>query len=323
MAIQDNFWTIGNEAVAYGTRAATLTRGIENQTDDVTPNVEHRVSQGMRPGTVATPVGRSVAHQYGGSVSLMLDIMANSLGLVFAGFGSSVATTTPGGATLARLHTIYPTTAGPTRSSTVHAGRYDMSGTVHHTDYLGCMGTELAVSQAAKGNATVKASYNYKTLDTAASSVTPSYPTNPTIFTDLDCTITLDGAELTSSKQSDLTIQSGLAVDLDRIGGRRKPVLMDRVACTGSLMTDYDDDDIFGKYLSGEDVPLVFSWMGALIEGSTYESLTITLPAIQYTGSSPKVGVGVTPEQSAPFQVLDDLTNAPWKIEIVNADTAV
>ena len=68
MAIQDNFWTIGNEAVAYGTRAATLTRGIENQTDDVTPNVEHRVSQGMRPGTVATPVGRSVAHQYGGSV---------------------------------------------------------------------------------------------------------------------------------------------------------------------------------------------------------------------------------------------------------------
>lgn len=323
MAIQDNFWTIGNEAVAYATRAATLTRGIENQTDDVTPNLEHRISRGMRPGTVATPVGRSVALQYGGAVSLALDIMASSLGLVFAGFGSSVATTTPGGATLARLHTIYPTTAGPTRSATIHAGRYDTTGTAHHTDYLGCMGTELVIGQNAKANATVKATYNYKTLDEAASSVTPSYPTDPTIYTDLDCTITLDGAASASSKQVDLTIPTHLDVERDRIGGRLKPILADRVAATGNLLCDYDDDDIFGKFLSGEDVPLVISWTGALIEGSTHESLTITLPAIQYTGSSPKVSVDATPEQSAPFKVLDDLSNAPWKIEIVNADTAV
>lgn len=60
MGIQDNFWTIGEEAVAWGTKAATLTRGIENQTDDATPNIEHMQSRGMRPATVATPTGRSV-----------------------------------------------------------------------------------------------------------------------------------------------------------------------------------------------------------------------------------------------------------------------
>ncbi len=33
MGIQDNFWTIGEETVAWGTKATTLTRGVENQTD--------------------------------------------------------------------------------------------------------------------------------------------------------------------------------------------------------------------------------------------------------------------------------------------------
>ncbi|MBK6858111.1 MAG: hypothetical protein IPG97_16565 [Microthrixaceae bacterium] len=83
MGIQDNFWTIGEEAVAWGTKATTLTRGIENQTDDATPNVEFLQSRGMRPATVATPTGRSVAVPRGGQHVLTLDLMAKSLGLVF------------------------------------------------------------------------------------------------------------------------------------------------------------------------------------------------------------------------------------------------
>ena len=30
MGIQDNFWTIGEETVAWGTKATTMTRGVEN-----------------------------------------------------------------------------------------------------------------------------------------------------------------------------------------------------------------------------------------------------------------------------------------------------
>ncbi|MBK6858018.1 MAG: hypothetical protein IPG97_16100 [Microthrixaceae bacterium] len=97
MGIQDNFWTIGEETVEWGTKATTLTRGVENQTDDATPNVEFLQSRGMRPATVATPTGRSVAVPRGGQHVLTLDLMAKSLGLVFASVASTVATTTPGG----------------------------------------------------------------------------------------------------------------------------------------------------------------------------------------------------------------------------------
>lgn len=324
MAIQDNYWTIGNEAVAWGTKAATLTRGIENQSDDVTPNVEWLVSRGMRPGALATPVGRSVAKQRGGTIVLTLDLLSKSLGLVLGSYGSTVATTTPGGATLARLHTITPTSAGVTRSATIHAGRYDIDGTARRHNYLGCMGTELMFSQAVKGNASVKATYNYKTEDTSALSVSPAYPSDPTIYSDLDCTVTVDGGT-ECQRQFDLTIPTGLDIARDRVcpGGREKPILAGRVEPTGNLSIDYPDDTFYAKYLSGEEVSLVIAYQGALIEDTTYESLTITIPAIQFTGSSPKVALDALPEQPLPFRVLDNGTDPIWKIEIVNTDTTV
>ncbi|MBK6857950.1 MAG: hypothetical protein IPG97_15760 [Microthrixaceae bacterium] len=193
MGIQDNFWTIGEETVEWGTKATTLTRGVENQTDDATPNVEFLQSRGMRPATVATPTGRSVAVPRGGQHVLTLDLMAKSLGLVFASVASTVATTTPGGATLTRLHTFTPTTTGPTKSFTVHAGRADVGGTVNHHDYLGCMAESLNLALTAKGLPVLKSTFAYKTLDTAAASVTPSYPTSSHVYRDIDCVVSIDG----------------------------------------------------------------------------------------------------------------------------------
>lgn len=325
MGVQDNFWTIGNEAVSWGTKAATLTRGIENKTDDVTPSVEYLESRGMRPGTVGTPTGRKVAVQRGGAINLDLDLIASSLGLVLASIGSSVATTTPGGATLSRLHTITPTTTGVTRSETIHAGRADVSGTVHHHDYLGCMAESLALSLQPKGLPSVKTSYQYRTVDTAAASVTPSYPTAPYVYTDVDCTVTIDST-VKCQRQFDVTIPTGLDFDRWRIcpNGREKPLLMDRVEPTGNLSIDYDGDDWHNDFLEGTELEnLVIYFEGPEIETGFNYFCRFTFPLIQLTGSSPKVAIGATPEQPIPFRVLDNLTDPLWKIEYQNADTAV
>ena len=325
MGIQDNFWTIGDEAVAWGTKAATLTRGIENKADDATPNIEFMVSRGMRASTVGTPSGRSVGVDRGGSVTLTLDIMTKSLGLVFGGYAATVATTTPGGATNTRLHTFTPSTSGVTRSSTIHAGRAPIGGTVLEHNYLGCMGTELAISQQAKGIPELKAAYNYKAIDTAAAAVTPSYPASPYVYTDLDCEVTLNGTTL-CQRQFDVTIPTGLDIARDRVcpGGREKPLLAQRVEPTGSLSIDYAVDTYHNNYLAGDEVDdLVFTWTGPLIEGSLYNSLTVTFPLIQFTGSSPKVSIDGLPEQPLPFRVLDNGTDPLWKIEYQNTDTTV
>lgn len=325
MGVQDNFTTIGNEAVAWGTKAATLTRGVENKTDDATPAVEYLESRGMRPGTVGTPTGRKVAVQRGGQVVLDLDLMAQSLGLVLASVGATVATTTPVGATNARLHTITPSTSGVSRSSTIHMGRAPVGGTVLHHDYLGCMAESLALSLAPKGLPSIKTTFNYKTLDTAAASVTPVYPTDPYVYTDVDCTVTVNG-DTECQRQFDLTIPTGLDFERWRIcpGGREKPLLQDRVEPTGTMSIDYADDSWHDAFLAGTELEdLVITFTGPEIEAGFDNFLRVTFPLIQLTGSSPKVAVGATPEQPIPYRVIDNLTDPLWKIEYQNTDTTV
>ena len=324
MGIQDNFWTIGEETVAWGTKATTLTRGIENQTDDATPNVEFLQSRGMRPATVATPTGRSVAVPRGGQHVLTLDLMAKSLGLVLASVASTVATTTPGGATLTRLHTFTPTTTGPTKSFTVHAGRADVGGTVNHHDYLGCMAESLNLALTAKGLPVVKSTFAYKTLDTAAASVTPSYPTSSHVYRDIDCVVSIDGNS-ECLRSADFTIPTGLDMERWRIcaGGREKPVLNTRVEPTGTLSLDYDSDSWQDAWLAGTELEdLIITFTGPEIETGFDFLFRATFPLIQLTGSSPKVGLDVTPEQPLPFRVLDNGTDPAWTLEYQTTDTA-
>lgn len=324
MGIQDNFWTIGDELVAWGTKAATLTRGIENQTDDVTPNVEFMQSRGMRPSTVATPTGRSVAVPRGGQHVLTVDLLAKSLGLIFSGVASTIATTTPGGATNARLHTFTPTTSGPSKSFTIHAGRYDTGGTANHHDYLGCMVDNLNLSLSPKGLPVLKTTYAYKELDTAASSVTPSYPTAPHVYRDIDCVVSIDGNS-ECARSADFTIPTGLDMERWRIcsGGREKPILSTRVEPTGTLSIDYDGDTWQDAWLAGTELEdLVITFTGPEIETGQDFFCRFTFPLIQLTGSSPKVGLDQLPEQPIPFRVLDNGTDPAWKIEYQTDDTA-
>ena len=324
MGIQDNFWTIGEEAVAWGTKAATLTRGIENQTDDATPNIEHMQSRGMRPATVATPTGRSVAVPRGGQHVVTLDLMNKSLGLIFAGVASTVATTTPGGATNARLHTFTPTTSGPVKSFTLHAGRVSVDGTTNHHNYLGCMVESLNLALSPKGLPVIKTTYQYKELDTAAASVTPSYPTTPTMYTDTDCVVTIGGSS-ECLRSADFTLPTGLDMERWRIcaGGREKPILNTRVEPTGTLSLDFDGDTWQNSWIAGTELEdLVITFTGGEIEAGFDFFFRATFPLIQLTGSSPKVGLDMTPEQPLPFRVLDNLTDPAWTLEYQTSDAA-
>lgn len=322
MGIQDNFWTIGEETVAWGTKATTLTRGIENQTDDVTPNVEVLQSRGMRPATVATPTGRSVAVPRGGQHVITVDLMSKSLGLLFASVASTAATTTPVGATLAKLHTFTPTTSGPAKSFTLHAGRAPIGGTVLHHNYLGAMAESLNLSLSPKGLPVLKNTFNYKELDTAGAAVTPAYPTGSHIYRDIDATISIDG-DTECLRSSDFTIPTGLDMERWRIcaGGREKPLLSSRIEPTGTLSIDYENDDWHNAWLEGTELEdLVITFTGPEIEVGFNELVRFTFPLIQLTGSSPKVGLDVTPEQGIPFRVLDNGTDPVWKIEYQNTE---
>lgn len=323
MGYQDTFFTVGNEAVAYGTTAATLTRGIEQKPGNTpTPNIERRQSGGYRPGRIGMGVAADKPFENGGTLPVRVDLLSKSHGLLLAAVGSSVATTTPVGATDARLHTITPTTAGVTRSSTIHSGIPDDEGNILQSDFLGAMATQLAVSVSPLGLVELAVDYNYKTHDTSVSSVTPAWPSDPHYYTDRDSTITLDGNS-ECARALDLTIPSNIKVDRNRIcpGGREKPVSLGMVAPTGNLTLDFADYDAYAAWIAGTDMPLVYEVTGPEIEAGFNFFVRFTFPAIKYTGSAPEDSIEDLTAQPLPWQAFDNDSDPLWKIEYQTTDT--
>lgn len=318
------FYTVGNEAVAWGTRAATLTRGIEHKPgNNAAPRVEDRPSAGFRPGYKGNPTDTHKRVVKGGQRPLVFDLLSKGHSLALASISDAVTITTPGGGTLSRLHTIIPSTDGTLLSRTVHEAIEDVAGTVRHADYLGCKAQSLAVSIAANGNVEVKLDYNYKSVDTGASSVTPAYASSPYVYTAEDFTVSVDGDDV-CQRAVDFTIPTGIKIDRDMIcaGGREEPVVAERIMPTGNLGQDFAGFDYFDDWLSGATVPLTFTGTGPLIEGSLYNSFTVTFAACKYTGTSPNPSLTDIAEQGLPWMAMDNGTDPVWKIEYQTTDTA-
>lgn len=322
--ISDQFWTIGQEAVAYGTRAATLTRGIEQQPGtSANFRIEHRPSTGFRPGYLGDPVDVHVVDSArGGTVPLVFDLLSKSHSMVLSSAGS-VAITTPSGATDTRLHTVTPSDS-VLDPRTIH--RAPFGDALDEQDFLGCLLTDLGFSVSPKGNVQVTANYDFKSFDSTASTVTPTYPSSPYVFRDTDVTTTLGGTDI-CQRAIDFTIPTGAKIDLDRIcpDGRARPVVTDRIRPTGTLSFDYGDESYIDDWIAGTSRALVFSIDGVAdgIETDFAFSCTVTFAAVKFTGSDLNMAIADKTEQPLAWQAFDNGTDPIWKIEYQTTDTAI
>lgn len=327
MGIQDNYLTMGKEAVAYGTAAATLTRAFEVQSDDHKAVAEPMESRGMRLGAVSQPVTSYVQRFRGATGTIPVDLRSKGMGFFFEGAAGTYAVTTPGGATDARLHTATPTTAGPSTSYTTKFHRYDMGGTGRYFQYAGGSVSELKIAQEAKQYTKLTPSMIYKAVadsTAAGGSITASTPAYPggTVFDSDNCTVTLGGDDI-CTRTFDITLPTGLE-RRDLVGCVPQPKVKGRVAPSGNLTLDFNDMDVYELYRDGTPTDLVIAWTGALIEGSTYESVTLTMENIVFTSDTPETSLDDYPTQPGAFMMLTDPGVAPpWKVEIVTTDTAV
>ncbi len=321
--ISDQFTVIGNEAVAWGTRAATLTRGIEAQpSGKPQPRVEHRPSTGFRPGRLGDPTDTHVVDVRGGTYPLVFDLLNKSHSMVLAAAGS-VAITTPSGATTARLHTITPSDSA-LASTTILDGVALKDGTIDHIEYLGAKLTQLGLSLSPRGNVQVSADYDYRTLNTAASSATPAYASSPYVYRDTDVTTTLGGTEI-CQRSIDLAIPTGAQVDRDRIcpGGREEPTVVGRIRPTGTISPDFASVGYLNDWVAGTSRSLVVEATGPEIESGFDFFVRVTFAAVKFTGEVYERSLEDMTGQPLPFQAFDNGSDPLWKIEYQTSDTAI
>lgn len=321
--ISDQFTTIGYESSAWGTVASTLTRGIYQEPGNKsTVRVEPRTNTGFRPGFLGVPEDTYAVDLRGGTYPLAFDLLGKSHSLALAMAGSAPTITTPVGGTDARLHTILPSDFA-LRPMSIHDGVALGDGSIDHVNFLGAIATQLGINISPKGNVKVKIDTDYKTIDTAASSVTPAYPSSPYVFKDTDVTTTLGGTAICQTG-IDIMIPTGAKVDRDKIcaGGRDVPIVVGQIAPTGTLNFDLVDMAYIDDWLAGTSRSLVFDIVGPIIEGSLHFFLRVTLAAVKFTGDSYDRKTDDLTGQSLPWQAVDNGTDPLWKIEYQTSDTA-
>lgn len=318
--ILDQAVSLGVEST-YGTSVAP-TRSFEAQVDVATKKVEYLESKGMRAGIAAVRSDRRTIIDMGGEGSLEADILNKGFGLLLRGMFSTSAVAQQGG-TSAYKQTFTETSDGPTTSYTVQALRADSGGTLRTFTYVGTSITGWEIGVETGQLLKVKANLDVRQEITTPSATATSYPTSTVPFDWTQAVATING-NASAVKSFALTADLGMHVDRRYLTGsalKSQPIRKSLPVYEGTIELDYADTTFYTMFTAGSVVPITLTCTGAQIASPYNYTFKITLPACQFTGETPKSSMDDLTQQSLPFVVLHDGSNAPITVEYTSIDT--
>lgn len=144
-------------------------------------------------------------------------------------------------------------------------------------------------------------------------------------FMDYQGVMTIDGTEQRISGFS-LTLANSMREDDFRSGSQyrnqaERATLRD---VTGTFSRRYIDDVLYNLFVNFERAALVFTFTGPAIEGAFNYELVISLPSVQFEGSTPGTGGPDMAPQDVPFTALRDTANAreEFRMTLTNAEAS-
>lgn len=328
MPVLDSGLHIGRETV-YGTPVAP-TRSYEAYSDAHNRTQEYLTSTGMRSGLHGTRADRRRPINMGATGTIEVDVLNKGMGLLLqAAFGPPVITT-PVGGDAARLHTYTTSSGGPTGESvTAQWARAPVDGALVPFAYHGGKVTswtfaqEVASEEAGLLKATFEMDYEDETTDQALA--TPVYPAATAPYGWPDCAITIGGSSVcmrSFSVNGDNNLKTDRRLLCAGSSLKREPVRQGLPTYEGEMAVDFEDVTEYNRFKDGAVFEVVATWTGAIIEGSLPFFFRITLPAVQYSGSSPEVTNDDLPSVPLPFSVLHNGTVPLVTVAVQTTDIA-
>lgn len=314
------------EETVYGTRVVP-TRFLEFNSESLQRNQTNRASAGLRKGTLVQRSDRQSQAMKGAAGSVSHDLAFTGLGMLLKHlFGKAPAIAQPDAVNSPTVyeHT-YTLDDGAGLSLTCQIGRPGVDATVHPFDYLGTKVTQGSIQQAIDAYAQLNLDLDAQDEQTDQSLVAASYPATQKLLHDGLFSITVDGAAF-EPRDSSLQIVRGLALDrffLRASTLKKEPLQTTLAALTGNLEGEFDGLTTYTKFATGEIVPIVFSWVGDVIEDALTEELTITMAACRLEGPKPSTGGPGILAAPTPFTILNNGTDAPISALLRTTDEAV
>lgn len=313
-----------SEESTFGTYVVP-TRFYELTQESIKYSRERIESKGLRTGR--RTVDRWVAGRQGGEGDVEFDVLPNGFGIIAKHMLGAVTTSTPGGATNARLHTA-KVGALDAKSLTVQFGRTGRGGTTDPYSYTGCKLTDWELTMQSDGVLSCKLGMNVQGEDTATALATASYPATNVLlpFSDTSTSITIGGTSYDVDKVT-VSGKNALATDRYHIGA---PTKLEQLE--GKGLRDYGGTiDLesyagltpYNLFVNGTEAAIVCTFSGATIEAALKYMVRVTLPRCRFDGETTTIGGPDLLPQSIPFKALyTSAATTEVQIEVQNTDTA-
>lgn len=309
----------------YGTRVAP-TRFVDFTEESIQRQVEHRESAGMRAGTIVRRGETQTVADKGANGTVSHEIGLAAFGLLFKHMLRKTPTITQ--PAVGPSPTVYEQAfvlGEEVLSLTAQVGRQGADGTVYPFDYLGTVVEEWTISQELDAYAKLELKLDAKTEKTDQSLATASYSSERRLFHDGHLAVTVNGSAF-KPRSISLTGNNGLKLDRYFLQGstlKEQPKPGDWPVLSGTMAGEFTDLTAYSLFTAGTLVPIVFDWVGPIIEDAYQFELKITLNGCRIDGETPGTSAPGILDQSVPFSVYDDGTNAPLALLYRTTDAAV
>lgn len=311
------------EETTYGT-AVTPTRFYGFTSEGITFERERIDSQNLLAGQRRP--SEWVKGREGGSGPITFEIIPQGAALIFEHMLGKVTTTTPDGATNARLHTIEEGTLDD-KSLTVQIGRPNNTGTVDPYTYGGGKVASWEISMEESGILMGTPTFDVRSESTETALATASYPSTRELLSwaDASNTVTVNSVAY-KARQITVGDDNGLKSDRYAIGSPNKLEQVEGTQFrqgTGTIeLESYPGLTPYELFQDGTEVEIECLFVGGEIEVGFNYQIKVTMPRCRIEGTTPNVEGPDMLGYSIPFVVLDPTDSASGiKVEIQNKDT--
>jgi len=317
---------------SFGVFPASITASkfYEFNNENLKFNKNIKEGMGLRGGGVTMRAGRRVLVTSDASGDFEIDLPTRGTGLLFGlAMANQVAPTTVSSGVYSAAYT-FGDPVGDNFSMQVKIPNYSGSYTTKTLSGCKISGFELSVANGdiAKAKFTIDAAK----FSTSTAAQTPSYTISgaSSLYTFAGGTVTIDGTAAINVKDFTLTVDNAIKTDrynLDGTGLKQEQIVNGFRKISGKMKVEFTDTVILSKFISDASAAIVVTLQGALISGSTYETITISLPYVKYDADTPNVTGPGPVDLDVSFTAYDGSTTGtpsePLTITVVSQDAAI
>lgn len=309
----------------FGT-VVTPTRFLEFLNESIEPRIERIESTGIRAGSRVARTRRWRRNDKGAAGSINFEIANKGFGLWLKHALGAANITTPGGATLTRLHT-HVMGDKDDLSLTVQKVVPDVGGTNRPFTFAGVVVTGWEIGLAIDGLATLAVTLDGQKWETSTAAAVAAFPSSDELYGYQDAAISVAGSAINCTG---ITLRHSDPMATERyylrsVGTKGRPLVNGMAEIGGELTMEFEDMTQANRFLTGapgDEVAVLAELTGSTIESGFSHELNVNMPKVRFDGGMVAVQGPEIVTVTAPFKAMDDLSAEPVTIEYQTTDTA-